>query len=160
MNELYLFLAVIVGMFLAACSVALIALGKMIDRCPTEHEEEREHSLASPKEATKLAALILWALYIPGVWAILQESRFTIIVGITTMFAVCLFTFTALVFSYVVLGTLKRRSRTHRDTGLSATPTGATPAPVSPRFEKSLPGSHLYKRQAANFLVDALVKKD
>jgi bacteriorhodopsin len=160
MNEMFLFMAVVVGMFLAACSVALIALGKMIDRCPMENDEDRERSLASPAEATKLAALVLWALYIPGVWAILQEGRFAIIIGITTMFAICLFAFTALVFSYVVLGTMKRRSKTRREAVLSTTPATATATTPSPRLEKPVLGSRPYKRQAANFLVDALVKKD
>ncbi len=160
MNELYLFLALIVGMFLAACSVALIALGKMIDRCPIENEEVRERSLASPAEATKIAAIVLWALYIPGVWAILQEGRTTIIIGITTMFAVCLFVFTALVFSYAVLGTMRRKSKTRRDTVLSVTPATAPVPSRSARLEKPVLGSRPYKRQAANFLVDALIKKD
>ncbi|MCX6688821.1 MAG: hypothetical protein NTZ39_03880 [Methanoregula sp.] len=160
MNEMYLFLAVIVGMFLAACSVALIALGKMIDRCPAENEEDRERSLASPAEATKLAAIILWALYIPGVWALLQDGRFVVIIGITTMFAVCMFVFTALVFSFAVLNTIKQRNRTQRDAVLSVAPATTTAVPNTPRFEKPVLGSRPYKRQAANFLVDALVKKD
>ena len=39
----------------------------------------------------------------------LQETRFGLILGITTLFAVCLFMFTALVFSFAVLSTMRRR---------------------------------------------------
>jgi Flp pilus assembly protein TadB len=76
------------------------------------------------------------------------------------MFAVCLFAFTALVFSYAVLGTMKRRNKTRREAVLSTTPATATATTPSRRLEKPVLGSRPYKQQAANFLVDALVKKD
>jgi len=160
MNEILLFLLVIAGIFLSACSVALITLGKMIDRCPAENEELRERSMASPTESTKFAALVLWALFIPGAWLILQESRYAMIIGITTMFAIGLFMFTALVFSFAVLSTMKRKRKVPGEMVLSAAP-ATSPAPAHPtRFKQPVLGKRQVKQPVSNFLVDALIKKD
>jgi hypothetical protein len=109
MNELLLFLLGITAVFLIMCSIALLALGKMIDACPTGQDDQRERNIASPVESTKLAVVLLWALFFPGGWAVLQESRTLLILGITTLFSVCLFMMTALIFSVAVLSTIKRR---------------------------------------------------
>ncbi len=81
----------------------------MIDRFPVGDESQRERGLASPIESTKIAILIFWVLFIIGCWGILQETKFGLILGITTLFATCLFMFTALVFSFAVLTTMKKR---------------------------------------------------
>jgi Na+-transporting methylmalonyl-CoA/oxaloacetate decarboxylase gamma subunit len=109
LNEILLFLLGIAAVFLIMCSIALLALGKMIDACPSGRDEQRERSFASPIESTKLAVVLLWALFFPGLWAVLQESRTLLILGITTLFSVCLFMLTALIFSVAVLSTIKRR---------------------------------------------------
>lgn len=108
-NETLLLLLPIVGVFAIGCSIALLALGKMIDRFPTGDESKRERSLASPIESTKIAVLIFWVLFIIGIWAVIQETRFGLILGITTLFAGCLFMFTALGFSFAVLSTMRSR---------------------------------------------------
>jgi len=108
-NEILLLLLPVVGVFAVGCSVALLALGKMIDRFPAGDESIRERSLASPIESTKIAVILFWALFMIGIWAVLQETRFGVILGITTLFAACLFMFTALVFSFAVLNTLRRK---------------------------------------------------
>ncbi len=94
-----------VGIFAIACSIALIALGKMIDKFPQTGDNERERSLSSPRESTMIAVILFWVLFIPGGWAVLQEAKIVMIVGITTIFAICLFMFTGLVFSFAVLST-------------------------------------------------------
>ncbi|MDD1694282.1 MAG: hypothetical protein LUQ71_06115 [Methanoregula sp.] len=109
MNETLLLLLPIVGIFAIGCSIALLALGKMIDRFPTGDESKRERGLSSPVESTKIAVIIFWVLFIIGIWAVLQETRFGLILGITTLFAVCLFMFTALGFSFAVLSTMRSR---------------------------------------------------
>lgn len=109
--EILLLLLPIVGVFAIGCSIALLALGKMIDRFPTDDEDKRERSLASPIESTKIAVLIFWIVFVIGIWALLQETRFGMILGITAIFAVCLFMFTALGFSFAVLSTMRSRSR-------------------------------------------------
>jgi hypothetical protein len=108
-NEVLLLLLPIVGVFAIGCSIALLALGKMIDGFPVGDESRRERSLASPIESTKIAVVIFWALFIIGIWAVLQETRFGLILGITTLFAVCLFMFTALGFSFAVLSTMRNK---------------------------------------------------
>jgi hypothetical protein len=108
-NEILLLLLPIVGFFAVGCSVALLALGKMIDRFPAGDESKRERSLASPIESTKIAVILFWVLFIIGIWAVLQDTRFGLILGITTLFAFCLFMFTALGFSFAVLSTLRRK---------------------------------------------------
>ena len=108
-NEILLLLLPIVGVFAIGCSIALLALGKMIDRFPTGDESNRERGLASPIETTQIAVLIFWVVFIVGIWALLQETRFGLILGITALFAVCLFMFTALWFSFAVLSTMRSR---------------------------------------------------
>jgi MFS family permease len=109
MNEILLLLLPIVGVFAIGCSIALLALGKMIDRFPTGDESKRERGLASPIESTKIAVLIFWIVFVIGLWGVLQETRFGLILGITAIFAVCLFMFTALGFSFAVLSTMRSR---------------------------------------------------
>lgn len=109
MNELLLFMLGIAGVFSVPCSGALLLLGNLIDRYPTEYEEKRTRSLASPIESTRLAVILFWALFFVGTWGIMQESRLVLIAGITTIFAVCLFMFTAIIFSVAVLSALRRQ---------------------------------------------------
>ncbi|MFZ2074572.1 MAG: hypothetical protein WAU64_08870 [Methanoregula sp.] len=109
MNELLLFMLGIAGVFSVPCSGALLLLGNLIDRYPTEYEEKRTRSLSSPIESTRLAVIIFWALFLFGAWAVLQENRLLLIVGVTTIFATCLFLFTAIVFSFAVLCALRRK---------------------------------------------------
>ena len=66
-----------------------------------------------PVETTKIAVVFLWPLFIIGACALLQESRFILIAGIITLFSICLFMFTALVFSFAVLSaTISHREKT------------------------------------------------
>jgi MFS family permease len=109
LNEILLLLLPVVGVFAIGCSIALLALGKMIDRFPTGDESKRERSLASPVESTKLAVLIFWIVFIIGIWGVIQETRLGLILGITAIFSVCLFMFTALGFSFAVLSTMRSR---------------------------------------------------
>jgi len=112
MNEILLLLLGIVGIFAIGSSIALIALGKMIDAYPVGDESKRRKSLASPIESTRIAVVIFWALFMVGGFGVIQESRFGLILGITAIFSVCLFMFTALVFSFAVLGSMKKRRGT------------------------------------------------
>ncbi len=108
MNEIILVLLGMVGVIFLACSYALITLGKMVDEFPQDKETSRTRGVTSPTESTKIAVFLFWALYLPGAWAVLQEGLITVIVGITLLFAICLFMLTALVFSFTVLSTMSR----------------------------------------------------
>ena len=109
MNETLLLLLPVVGVFAIGCSIALLALGKMIDRFPTGDESKRERSLASPVESTTLSVVLFWGVFGTGIWGLLQDTRFGLILGITALFAACLFMFTALGFSFAVLATMRSR---------------------------------------------------
>lgn len=161
MNEVILLLLGIVGIFAIACSIALITLGKMIDRYPQDGEDIRERSLSSPKESTMIAVIVFWVMFIPGGWAVLQETRFALIVGITTLFAICLFMLTALVFSFAVLSTMKQREKTLKKEAMQK-----QDAPPMPPARQITPGSRtaiaskLYKRPVADLMFNAFLKKD
>lgn len=110
MNEILLLLLPIAAVFGIASSIALLALGKMIDRFPTGSDESgRERGLASPVESTTISVLVFWALFLPGCYALSWDTRFGTIIGITLLFAVALFIFTALGFSFAVLATMRSR---------------------------------------------------
>ena len=114
MNEIYLLLLAIVSVFSVGCSIGLLGLGTMIDRYPVGDESKRERSIASPIESTRIAVVLFWATFCD--WRLgeyLQETRFGLIFGITTLFAICLFMFTALAFSFAVLSTMRRQK--HRN---------------------------------------------
>jgi hypothetical protein len=109
MNEMILLLLAVVGVLSLACSVALLALGKIIDRFPAGDKAPRTRSFTGPVESTKIAVVLFWAMFVPSAWAVLQEGMITIILGITLLFAICLFMFTALVFSFAVLSAMGGR---------------------------------------------------
>jgi hypothetical protein len=159
MNEIILLLLAVVGIFSIACSAALVALGKMIDVFPQGDESTRTRSLTSPVESTKLAVVLFWCLFIPGAWAVLQEGIITIIVGITLIFSICLFMFTALVFSFAVLSSMKGRMKVPGDTAMRMD----TPVPAA---ETVLPATSIpvvrstpRKNPLSDILVPALLKK-
>lgn len=159
MNEIVLLLLAVVGIFSIACSAALIALGKMIDAFPLGDETTRTRSISSPVESTKLTVVLFWCLFIPGAWAVLQEGIITIIVGITLIFSICLFMFTALVFSFAVLSSMKGRKKVPGDTAMrvDTPPTADTILPVTGiPVVRSTPR----KNPLSNILVPALLKKE
>jgi hypothetical protein len=156
-NEVILLLLGIVGIFAIACSVALIALGKMIDQYPHTGDNERERSLSSPKESTMIVVILFWALFIPGGWAVLQDGKIVLIVGITTLFAICLFMFTALVFSFAVLSTIRQREKPSGNPNIYSGDTTANSGTAS--LQQNTP-SKQYNRPVTNVMIHALLKKD
>lgn len=153
MNEIILLLLAVVGVFSLACSVVLLALGKMIDQFPLGDEATRTRGITSPIESTKLAVVIFWGLFVPGAWAVLQEGIISIIVGITILFSVCLFMFTALVFSFAVLSTMKGQKNTYRDTVMQVDTSS------SPAVREPVASSRPRKNPLSNIMVHALLKK-
>ena len=165
MNEIFLLLLGFFGVFAAGCSIALLALGTLIDRFPTGDESKRTRSIASPVETTKLSIALFWGLYVIGGWAVLQENRIVMIAGITILFAICLFLFTALIFSFAVLNTMRGKKK-----GI-AMPAGmpvvqispAAPAPVAVPQAEPAPAPVIRKRYnnpVTDFMLNALLKKE
>jgi hypothetical protein len=160
MNEIILLLLSIVGVFSVACSVALIALGKIIDNFPLGDEETRTRGISSPAESTKIAVVLFWVFFIPGAWATLQEGIVTRIAGITLLFSICLFMFTGLVFSFAVLSAMKGRKNAYGDTVLRI----GKPTPqldtIPMRTVTEIPGSQKRRKSPlSNVMVNALLKK-
>jgi hypothetical protein len=167
MNEILLLLLGFLGIFAAGCSIALLALGKMIDQFPMGDESKRERSIASPVETTKISVALFWLLFVIGGWAVLQENRIVMIAGITTLFAVSLFLFTALVFSFAVLNIMRGRRKE------SKLPAGGIPifrmSPPDPvpvavlQADPAQPAPVLRKRYNnpfTDFMLNALLKKE
>lgn len=115
MNEIILLLLAVVGVFSTTCSVTIITLGKMIDQFPLGDEAIRTRSSTGPVESTKIAVVLFWCMFFIGAWAVLQDGIVTVIMGITLLFAMCLFMLTALVFSFAVLSTISRRRNENSD---------------------------------------------
>jgi MFS family permease len=160
-NEVLLLLLPIVGVFAIGCSVALLALGKMIDRFPADDESTRERCLASPIESTKIAVLIFWALFIIGIWAVLQETRFGLILGITTLFSVCLFMFTALVFSFAVLSTMRgRRNRIETPVLQVGTPDEIVTISQKGCGQPAVVSRKRHNNYLSGIMMDTILKKD
>lgn len=165
MNELTLLLLGFVGVFAVGCSIALLALGTMIDRFPTGNESTRTRSISSPIETTRIAVILFWALFVFGSWAVFQESRLLVIAGITTFFAICLFLFTALVFSFAVLNALRSRKSAIDNPVLQLMPeAAAVPVPVAVPEAEPAPPAPVIRKRYNNFFTDmmlnALLKKE
>jgi hypothetical protein len=157
MSEIALFLLAVLGVFSLLCSGALIALGKVIDRFPPSDESARERGISGPVESTRLVVVLFWALFIPGGWAVLQESPFLLVVGITTLFAISLFMFTATVFSFAVLSAMSNRVETYGETVIQpASLSGQVPHSSSDPEPTPMSGG---KKPVMNVLMNALLKK-
>lgn len=162
MNEILLLLIGIVGIFAVGCSIALIALGRMIDQFPAGDESKRTRSVASPIETTRISVVAFWALFIVGTWAVFQESRILLVAGITTFFAICLFMLTALLFSFAVLKTMRGKKLGIVNPVLQLSPSAPSPVPV-PQAEPAPPAPMVRKRYnnpVTDFMLNALLKKD
>jgi hypothetical protein len=161
MNEILILLLGIVGVFAVGCSIALLSLGKMIDQYPMGDESKRTRSIASPIETTRISVVLFWALFVIGTWAVFQESKFLMIAGITTFFAICLFMFTALAFSFAVLNTMRGRRQLIELPVLQLSP-DVSPVTV-PQTEQAPPAPVIRKRYnnpVSDFMLNALLKKD
>ncbi len=161
MNEITLLLLAVVGVISLAGSHVLIALGKMIDEFPQGDETTRTRSITSPNESIKIAVVLFWGLFIPGAWAVLQEEIVTKIVGITLLFAICLFMLTALAFSFSVLSAMSRRKNEN-----SGAITGGVciPPPAVRESSSHAPGGPTVnipsqKKSLSEYIVHALLKK-
>jgi hypothetical protein len=164
-NELLLLLLGFAGVFAVGSSIVLLAFGRKIEQFATGDEARRTRSITSPVETTKISVALFWVLFVIGGWALLQESRFVMIAGITILVAICLFMLTALIFSLAVLKTMRERTRG------SKMPVGApalqlspqdTPAPSSPP-EGVQPVPLLRKRYnnaVTDFILNVLLKKE
>jgi hypothetical protein len=160
MNAIILYLLAVVGVVSLGCSYALITLGKMVDEFPLGDETKRTRGITSPAETTKIAVMLFWIMFLPGAWAVLQAGVVLIIVGITVLFAICLFMLTAMVFSFAVLGSMSRQKNENNDivravnTPPPAGCASSSHAPVEPAVN-TIPR----KNSLSEGIIHALLKK-
>lgn len=107
MQELLIFGLAIGTVMSLIISAVLLRLGVMIDRFPVAGEEERELSLWSPVQFTRISVLTYWPLYIVGGYMVFQPERLMWIGGITLLFGLVLFLFTAVLFSAAVYNLMR-----------------------------------------------------
>ncbi|NMB78336.1 MAG: hypothetical protein GYA23_04505 [Methanomicrobiales archaeon] len=163
MSEILMLLLGFLGVFAVGCSIALLALGKTIDEFPAGNEAKRTRSITSPIETTRVAVILFWALFVFGTWAVIQDSRIWLITGITTFFAISLFMFTALVFSFAVLNALRNKKQLAELPVIRlASPVPAVPVPAPQ--EEHIPAVPVlrkrYNNPVTDFMLNALLKKD
>jgi hypothetical protein len=110
-------------------SAVLLRLGVMIDRFPVAGEKERDLSLWSPVQFTRISVLTYWPLYIIGGYMVFQPERLMWIGGITLLFGLVLFLITAVLFSAAVYNLMRSGNK---DSGMPS-PVGGLTAGI-PRF--------------------------
>ena len=160
MKEIILFLLAVVGVISIACSYALITLGNLVDEFPLGDETTRTRGISSPAETTKIAVILFWIMFLPGAWAVLQDGVVLIIVGITVLFAICLFMLTAMVFSFAVLGTMSRRKDKDNDAVIEvSTPHPALSASSSPAPAEPVVNTTPRKNTLSKDMIHTLLKK-
>jgi hypothetical protein len=165
MNEILLLPLGIVGIFAIVCSFALLAFGKTIDQFPVGDETKRSRSIASPVETTKLSVLLFWPLFIIGSWALLQENRYVMVAGMTTLFSICLFMITALGFSFAVFSAMRgKRKGIGIPAGMPVIQiSSAASVPVAVPQAEQVPAPVIRKRYnnpVTDFMLNALLKKE
>ena len=160
MNEMILLLLAVVGLLSIACSYVLVRLGKMVDEFPVGDETTRTRGITSPSETTKIAVILFWIMFLPGAWAVLQEGIVIIIVGITILFAICLFMLTAMVFSFSVLSTMSQRKNENSDALVGSSRQYPVERDLSSRVPvEQATNTTPQKNSLANGIVHALLKK-
>ncbi|NYT16918.1 MAG: hypothetical protein GKC06_02795 [Methanomicrobiales archaeon] len=111
MEELFI-IGIIIGAVVSLMLTAvLLRLGVMIDRFPVSNEGERDRSLWSPVEFTRISVIFYWPLYIIGGYMVFQPVRIMLIGGITLLFGLFLFLVTAMLFSAAVYNLLRSKNR-------------------------------------------------
>lgn len=109
MHELLIFGLAIGAVFSLFGSLALIHMGGLIDRFPTEKEDERERSLWSPGTFTKISTACYWMLYGICVVMLIPGTRLLTVSGIAMFFGLILFMLTALVFSLATYNMMRSK---------------------------------------------------
>jgi Na+-transporting methylmalonyl-CoA/oxaloacetate decarboxylase gamma subunit len=135
-----------------ACSVAVLRLGYLVDRFP-DGKEERERSIWSPREATRLFVVVYWGLLVTGTYLLLQESRFFTVSGIAMLFGAVIFLLTAVLFSAAVLNLMKSRS------ALSVETPDTLKQPVTPVFHAVRKNRKKYGIRVPGVALDLLLKR-
>lgn len=118
---------VFAGIIAAMSSLALLKMGRMIDVFPDQDESERDRSMWSPVEFTRIFVGLFWVFFGLGSYMIYLGSRVMLVFGIATVAGILLFLVTALVFSVATFNLM--RTRTGRE-GSAVSLLGSMKKPV------------------------------
>lgn len=123
-------------------------------------ETTRSRSISSPIESRRISIAIFWIFFIIGTWALVQDNRFMLIVDITTFLAICLFMFTALVFSFAVLNAMRGRQLNSEMPKLQIIHKGmADPVPAPEQVTPAPVIRKRYHNPVSDFMLNAIFKK-
>jgi hypothetical protein len=111
MQELFIFGIAIGGVICILLTLMLLRLGDMIDKFPTENEDEREKSLWSPREFTRISVILFWPLFGIGSFMIIRPDKLVIVGGIAILFGMTLFLLTSVVFSFSVYNLMRTKRK-------------------------------------------------
>jgi hypothetical protein len=110
MDEIFAVGLVFAGILSGMSSLALLKMGRMIDAFPDECESERDQSMWSPVEFTRIFVALFWVFFGLGGFMIYLGSRIMLVFGIATIAGLILFLFTALIFSVATFNLMRTRS--------------------------------------------------
>ncbi len=128
MSEIVILGLAIGVVFSLFSSLVLLRMGFIIDRFPTDYEDARERSIYSPVAFTRLSVILFWILFGTGGYMVMQGTRIMLIAGITTLFGICLYLITAVIFSIAVYNLMRSRSQ---DGSGTPSPSGFLFGPLS-----------------------------
>jgi hypothetical protein len=109
MSEIVILGLAIGVVFSLFSSLVLLRMGFIIDRFPTEYEDARERSIYSPVEFTRLSVILFWILFGMGGYMVLQGTRLMLVAGIATLFGICMYLITAVIFSIAVYNLMRSK---------------------------------------------------
>ena len=111
MNEIFIVGLLFGGILSGMSSVVLLKMGKMIDAFSIEGESERDRSMWSPVEFTRIFVVLFWIFFLAGAFMIYLGSRIMLVLGVATIAGVILFLGTALVFSIATFNLMQTRAK-------------------------------------------------
>lgn len=130
MDEIFAVGLIFAGILSVMVSLALVKMGKVIDAFSIEEEPERDRSMWSPLEFTRIIVALFWIFFLLAAYMISLGTRVMLVVGIATIAGLVLFLGTALVFSVATFNLM--RSRAKGDGGKSTLLSSMTKPTINP----------------------------
>ncbi|HUU76168.1 MAG TPA: hypothetical protein VMW63_08775 [Methanoregulaceae archaeon] len=107
MDEIFIVGLLFGGIISLMLSLVLLKMGKMIDAFPVEDGPEREITMWSPVEFTRIFVGLFWIFFLVGGYMVYLGTRIMLVMGIATLAGMLLFLITALVFSIATFNLMR-----------------------------------------------------
>jgi uncharacterized membrane protein YgcG len=111
MDEIFAVGLVFAGILSVMSSLALLKMGKVIDAFSIDEEPERDRSMWSPLEFTRIFVVLFWIFFVLAAVMISLGTRVMLVMGIVTIAGLVLFLGTALVFSVATFNLMRSRAK-------------------------------------------------